>query len=80
MRNATASLSGAVKYAASSAEEGNITIPVNNTRQRLINIIQIYVLDYHFSIKAHNQWFMLFFQSSIKGNIKKNVIKNGKSP
>ena len=39
MRNATASLSGAVKYAASSAEEGSITIPVNNTRQRLINMI-----------------------------------------
>lgn len=54
MRNATASLSGAVKYAASSAEEGNITIPVNNTRQRLINIIQIYILDYHFLIKAYN--------------------------
>ena len=29
MRNATASLSGAVKYAASSAEEGNAIIPVN---------------------------------------------------
>ena len=47
MRNATASLSGAVKYAASSAEEGNAIIPVNNTRPLSINIIQIYILLIH---------------------------------
>ena len=36
MRNVTVSLSGAVKYGASSAEGGSITILVNNNRQRLI--------------------------------------------